>query len=448
MFGALRKLLSGGTSSEPPSLVLARRERRIGDAGWFDAKSWLGGAPKLGDESWPRDDQGRPLHFLAQLDLAEIAIAGGGRTALPKQGAFVFFVGFARKKRLGGCIVYAKSPGALSSPVPTDLSEVEDVGGDPFVVRAQRFAPSAFPFWPVEFRALPDVNVAPGSRGGDADFKAQRAAIRQFYPEREYNFNARYEAKQMGLEGPPVPWLAALILIERAAKMTDQVAHSRASGRKWVENAQSTLQALDTGGPAPAGQQPFSDRVKEQKDAEFWLKAGQERIAEADAQEAAVRNYVARLTSTDVASDPFQMMEPEEEAHFDAWFAEARSKDFKTFSDFILPVLWRDYATDAIKLMAAGSNEAFARLPQVWRDVLNAGYRTPIRVPHLMFGAGADIQGNDMFTRPNMRMVLQLASDDMMYWPFGDNGVYQFWMPKDALRSGDVARAKVTFEAH
>ena len=443
MFGALRKLLFSGRFS-PPELALARRERRLGDAGWFDAKSWFGGAPKLGDEPWPRDDQGRPLHFLAQLDLEEIALAGGGRTALPRQGAFAFFVGFVRKNRLGGRIVYAKSPGLSSSPIPADLGEVEEIGGDRFVARTQRFAPSGFPFWPVEFRALVHENdVQPG-----ADFEAQRAAIRKIYPQREYDFSARHEAKQMGLEEPPLPWLAALILIERAAKMTDQVAQSRALGRKWIENAQLTLQALDAGGPAPAGEPPFGDREKARKDAEFWLKTGQERVAQADAQEPSVRDFVARLKRTEVAEDPFQMMRPEEAARFDALFAEARSQDFETFSNFILPRLWRDYATDAVKLMAAGSNEAFARLPQVWRDVLNARYRTPIQIPHLMFGHGADIQGHDALMGSNMRMVLQLASDDMMYWPFGDNGVYKFWMPSGALRSGDVAKAQVTFEAH
>ena len=89
MFGKLRQLVSGrrnvtaltpSAAEEPPALVIARRERVVG-ADWAGAKSWFGGAPKLGDTPWPRDKKGTPLYFLAQLDLSEIDAAGHGRTA-------------------------------------------------------------------------------------------------------------------------------------------------------------------------------------------------------------------------------------------------------------------------------------------------------------------------------------------------------------------------------
>jgi uncharacterized protein YwqG len=87
-------------------------------------------------------------------------------------------------------------------------------------------------------------------------------------------------------------------------------------------------------------------------------------------------------------------------------------------------------------------------LPKVWRDLINSRYCLPAGGAHLMFGIGDNIQGNEMFEYPDMRMLLQLTHDDMMYWPFGDNGVYQFWMPVSALRDGDVSQVKVTFECH
>src|SRR5215831_7047912 len=74
-----------------PAVVLSRRPRHVGDDR-ARAKSWLGGAPRLGGKPWPRGEGGRPLHFMAQIDLGEIAAAGGS-AELPSYGALAFFIG-------------------------------------------------------------------------------------------------------------------------------------------------------------------------------------------------------------------------------------------------------------------------------------------------------------------------------------------------------------------
>lgn len=91
--------------------------------------------------------------------------------------------------------------------------------------------------------------------------------------------------------------------------------------------------------------------------------------------------------------------------------------------------------------MAAGPQNVCARLPTAWRGIINRRYRLPIDCPCLLLGIGANIRGNEMLEHPGMRMVLQLEFDDMMYWSFGDNGAYQFWMPEAALRPGGVSTA-------
>src|SRR5262245_64548277 len=48
-----------------PAIVLSRRPRHPGDDR-SRAKSWLGGAPRLGGASWPRGADGHPFHFMAQ----------------------------------------------------------------------------------------------------------------------------------------------------------------------------------------------------------------------------------------------------------------------------------------------------------------------------------------------------------------------------------------------
>jgi hypothetical protein len=455
MFGKLRQLVSGrrdvtavtpSAAAEPPALVIARRERVVG-ADWAGAKSWFGGAPKLGDTPWPRDKKGTPLYFLAQLDLSEIAAAGHGRTALPTEGSFAFFVGGEQS----GGIVHVKRPGIHATPAPDDLGKAEDIGGDPSVDRSHRFGPSSFPCWPVEFRALssaPRINEPDDDEVMDRAREEQAEAIARLYQTREYNFSAAYAAKTAALGEVPLYWLSALMFAERVPRMRDQVAKARARGASYIESSTARLMALEAGLPAPTGQGPFGDPTKERANAESWLAIGRKAIADADAHQASVEAYVAKVEAAAMGADPWKEISPEEANELDTLFGEARSKALEDFARYLLPRSWRDYASDAIKLMAAGPDEAYARLPKAWRDLINTHYRLPAGGAHLMFGIGANIQGNEMFEYPDMRMVLQLTHDDIMYWPFGDNGVYQFWMPVSALRAGDVSKAKVTFEAH
>lgn len=455
MLGRFRKLLSGRNEAivspsakfeEPPALVIARRERLIGDGSWFNARSWLGGAPKLGNMPWPRDAKGSPLYFMAQLDLSEIAVAGRGQTALPTEGAFAFFVGGEKL----GAIVHVRQPGLHPTQLPADLCKAEEIGGDPFVDRSHRFGPANFPYWPVEFR-----NLSSPTRVNDTDDEAihrareeQAAAIARHYHHRDYNFSATYSAKTAKLGEVPLYWLAAKIFAERLPRMRDQVAKSRARGSGYVDTSTARLKALAAGLPPPPGQGAFGDPTKERANSESWLAIGRKTIADADAHAAAVDAYVAKVQATAMSSDPWELILPEQALQLDKLFDEARSGAFVDFSRYLLPRSWRDYATDTIKLMAAGPDKAYARLPKVWRDHINSNCRLPVEHAHLMFGIGVDIQGNEMFERPDMRMVLQLTNDDMMYWPFGDNGAYQFWMPVHALRACDLAKARVTFEAH
>lgn len=459
LFETLRKLVSGEKSgggqpstapvAEPPALVIARRERPASGA-WGEVKSWFGGAPKLGTMAWPRDAKGAPLYFVAQLDLSEIAEAGAGRTALPTTGALAFFVGGAKS----GGIVHVKKPGAEATPAPRDLCNAADIGGDPLIDPRHRFGPIGFPFWPVEFRELP-VSRPADDPSSDAYWEAlevvrdeQAKAIARLYQPRASNISADGAAKAAGLAARPLYWLAALMFAERLPRMRDEVANARARGQGYIDSSSARLKALDAGHKPPPGQGTFGDPAKERANSESWLATGRKTVAGANAQAAAVGAYVAEIQGAALSSDPWALVSPQDAGRLDALFDPARDKPFVDFSRYLLPRSWRDYATDALKLMAAGSDDAWLRLPEALRRAINTQYRLPAGGAHLMFAVGADIQGNEMFGRPDMRMVLQLTYDDMMYWSFGDNGVYQFWMPANALNTADVSKAVVTFECH
>ena len=135
-----------------------------------DGKSWFGGSPQLRGP-WPAY-AGRPLTFLAQLDLGEVS-SSGGPDWLPSEGRLLFFYefehggwGFDPKDAGSAVVIYEVGEAGAAAPPPT---------------------------LPEEFRLerLP-VKFLPGRAYPDSD----RAGIDwlQFTPEQERAFDERLEA--------------------------------------------------------------------------------------------------------------------------------------------------------------------------------------------------------------------------------------------------------------
>lgn len=105
-----------------PCLVLSKSEK--------DTNSYLGGLPSVGCHlSWPRN-LGKPLTFLAQVDLGEVN-KGSFISWLPNSGRLLFFYdaenspwGFDPKNFGGWAVIYDQSEsGAERILPPNDLSE-------------------------------------------------------------------------------------------------------------------------------------------------------------------------------------------------------------------------------------------------------------------------------------------------------------------------------------
>jgi hypothetical protein len=72
--------------------ALALTTKKLSDSKLRIGASRNGGSPNLpADFAWPTYEDGRPLTFLAQLNLAEVAAAGSTITALPNAGQLVVF---------------------------------------------------------------------------------------------------------------------------------------------------------------------------------------------------------------------------------------------------------------------------------------------------------------------------------------------------------------------
>lgn len=94
------------------------------------ARSRLGGPPLLpAGADWPRDGEGRPLTFLAGIDLSELPVAG----PLPERGWLLFFAdlatddgdGLIEESSVGACdparLAFADEPVAAAPPGDLDV---------------------------------------------------------------------------------------------------------------------------------------------------------------------------------------------------------------------------------------------------------------------------------------------------------------------------------------
>ncbi|QGM98584.1 DUF1963 domain-containing protein [Methylocystis parvus] len=215
----------------PPTLILSRRPRHAG-AEWRNATSWFGGAPRLGGIEWPRNGAGQPMHFLAQIDLAEIA-AKAGETPLPKEGSLAFFV-FVGGER---AVIYA--PDHMSGPPtepPAGMADLPTVGGDPewpFDLTGR----ALFPFWPIDVTRL-DID-APEGADEEERMKAQNAAVAKRFARRKYSLSP-----SAVFAGPPIPdwWRCAIFVADQLDAAVRNAPKTMADGRRMLAYTQGKLE--------------------------------------------------------------------------------------------------------------------------------------------------------------------------------------------------------------
>src|SRR5262249_37101284 len=118
-----------------------------------DHRSWLGGAPHLPDPfSWPQRD-GKPLHFVGQIDCAALPPGIWGGLG-PRTGWLAFFVGMAA--RTCAEVIYAPQLGPKRTPpaksrfyfLPSMLGAIPEIYDE-------------IPQWPVDVVAYADGDPDP-----------------------------------------------------------------------------------------------------------------------------------------------------------------------------------------------------------------------------------------------------------------------------------------------
>ena len=206
---AIERMMDKSLAVSRSAIVLHRSARSAGED-WSDARSWFGGAPRLGEKRWPRSRNGKPMAFFAQIDLAHMAKIADP-IDLPTVGALAFFVGAQNE-----CAVVhvAHTEASNFSPVPNAMPNLSNLGAEYDYQGDQQGRP-LFPFWPVDMMAVElsrDMNE-------DEGYVAVRSAVERAFGQRKYNISAR---EVFGGSGTPHWWQHAHFYLEFLEEKLDK----------------------------------------------------------------------------------------------------------------------------------------------------------------------------------------------------------------------------------
>ena len=107
------------------------------------------------------------------------------------------------------------------------------------------------------------------------------------------------------------------------------------------------------------------------------------------------------------------------------------------------------YEAARLTLAALASDpDTYVHLPAPLQDALDQRHRIPDSSRwHQMFGHGSAVQ-DAVSAHESDHLLLQLHSDYMMHWMWGDVGVIQFWISPENLAGQRWDRVEMTIDSH
>ena len=418
-------------ANEFPTLMISRRAREVGSE-WNNARSWLGGAPELGRQAWPRGGpRHAPFYFLAQIDLAEVQREIG--SSLP-DGALAFFIGAGAEEYECAVVHVPRSELGERTAPPADAPAVLVPDSDIFPTTFDDDDPRLFPRWPVDITAL---KIEPLTLAEDADEddvreaedQAQVAAVNRQFTRRQFFFKAYHAYEQLGDVEHRFWWHGAHYYLACLRTTLRHSTHVELC-RRDVELARSKL-----------ARSP-NDELKKAQDE---VTRCETRLAEVQQRAADFERFVREVAEWVPAKDPWELMSLEAVETLRSTFERGKTA-FGQHPRFHRPHSFDDLETEMLVALATADDRAYAGMPEAMRNLINTHYLLPSSGWHQMFGRGVDIQGNAALDNEGNVMLLQLVYDDMVQWRFGDMGAFQFWIPPEDLASGNWSAVRVTFE--
>lgn len=408
-----RRDLRGKTFKRTPGIALVRMQRADLDVE-YGGTSWLGGLPTLSDTPWPRDDQGRAMHHLAQIDLDTVPdpLLPEG---MPKNGALAFFMTTATDRAPRGKVIYLPTIANTATEPPADLVPIYDGPHWGHYVKgyARENAPDTFPRWPVEFVLLPMTNQ---NRDDDA-----HELMGDLLPYQASGDLSPLNYRQ-SLPDFARPWYW-----DTAHRFTMSIRLAR-------DEVQDTL-------------------VKAKKRVQQYGPSYQEAVDIIRREQDAFSAFVDEVSIWAVSRGPWDKMTPEDVAQLEAYFAQVRDSGgtagpFKPFYQFTQGefINANEAATATLVAAANASPEIYATLPFAVRADIDTRHRiASIGRWHQMFGLAFKI-GTAASTHTHHHLLLQLHSDQLVNWMWGDHGVVQFWISEEDLHAQNWDAVEMTVE--
>jgi len=185
---------------------------------------------------------------------------------------------------------------------------------------------------------------------------------------------------------------------------------------------------------------------KEAAEIEVRIAANQAQLEKLDEQEREFRRFVDEVAEWTKGHDPWEFMPPADTEKL-SQLMQRGDKELRPFTGVYASRSLTAPEKTTLLTLASADERAYATLPERARNFINQNCLLPPNVWHQMFGYPLNIQGA-RDDNSDKHLLLQLTYDDLMFWGFGDNGVYQFWSSPDDLEKRNWAAVNMTFECH
>lgn len=417
-----------GEHVDPVALIRKPRDK---DRDWSDDRSWLGGLPRLGGQDWPRGKDGKPLPFIAQLDLAEIAAANPD-TPLPKAGSLAFFIN-------DGAVLFVPPGDHQPTFPPEDLPHAFEECGYPLPDTPSPLTHPLFAFWPLEAVRMAMPDDLPPMDKDNAYYAqveaAQTQAMAAIAPRSRHSFSIG-DQQTSALDGADTTfWYAAKLVLRQLQAAHGSLARTIASREKSLADAAAyraqLLAAQSADEQAMAQSQTFEDRLR----ASIAAVGG-----EAEGLATLIEHFAAFVSRRDSWAE----MTAEEVDVLKEVIATAR-RDFPELCRYAVSRDIRDLRDASLRRMITGDRRAATAIPDAVLAQINAHHRLPTDWQHQMFGVGGCRQ-DALYDHLCDHLLLQIVYDALPELRLGDMGLYQFWINPAALAQGRWDKAELTFE--
>jgi Domain of unknown function (DUF1963) len=350
-------------SALPPTILVSRQPRHIGE-NWTRARSWLGGAPKLGEKPWPRDKNGKPMGFMAQIDLRELH-SKVGQTSLPDHGSLAFFIHPTSGRGVVGPVVFVSGTESLQpTRPPPDIPEPPNFGGNqawPQDLQGQRL----FPFWPADFITL---QFNPSSNTNATDGKpvyrdiCTIAAVEKHFNRPGYNLDL-----EEVFAGHPIPnwWQIAIQYAEEMASHVRMISEKYTTARRHLKSNETSLKETLDRYTNDSERRRLKDFIKSLEGFVSNNRAALMRMQEVESR---FPVFSAEVSGFCVRRDPWSIMSEADLAQLELFWS--RAVEFTDFHHNEPSFNINKLKVKVFSSLPANDSAAFMALPSDVRDFL------------------------------------------------------------------------------